>query len=127
VRTRVRVRGRNGKTLETITRRHKCTPSVINLTIWISMFKRLLVRLLLSKMNINFESSLYDYIKRTDMWKGNISAKDIRTIEIKDDIPLKYAFIILKGLEAKLKEQKSNRMQQNAMNSDDDEEEYKNL
>ncbi len=91
------------------------------------MFKRLLVRLLLSKMNINFESSLYDYIKRTDMWKGNISAKDIRTIEIKDDIPLKYAFIILKGLEAKLKEQKSNRMQQNAMNSDDDEEEYKNL
>jgi hypothetical protein len=45
------------------------------------------------------------------MWKGNITAKDTRTIKMKDNIPLKYAFIILKGLEAKLKEQKSNEMQ----------------
>jgi hypothetical protein len=72
-------------------------------------------------MNINFESSIYDYIKRTDMWKGNITANDIQTIKIKENIPLMYTFIILKGLEAKLK---SNEMQQNTMNNEDDEEEY---
>ena len=76
------------------------------LDVWIGMFKRLLVRLLLPKINIHFESSLYDYIKRTDMWKGNITTNDIKTIEIKDDLRLKHTFIILKGLENKIKQQK---------------------
>jgi len=49
---------------------------------------------------------LYDYIKRTDMWKGNITTNDIKTIEIKDDLRLKHTFIILKGLENKIKQQK---------------------
>ncbi|CAF4169460.1 unnamed protein product, partial [Rotaria sp. Silwood2] len=53
-----------------------------NLISWINMFKRLLVRLLSLNMNINFDSSLNDYVKRTDIWKGNVTKNDIQTIEI---------------------------------------------
>ena len=53
-----------------------------NLIWWISMLKRLLVRLLSPNVNINFDSSLHDYVKRIDMWKGNITKDDIKTIEI---------------------------------------------
>ena len=90
--------------LETIVSNETLAEPLKDLNIWISMFKRLLVRLLLSKMNINFESSIYNYIKRSDVWKGNISAKDIDTIEGKSDIRLKYAFVILIELQAKLNE-----------------------
>jgi hypothetical protein len=75
-----------------------------DLNCWISMFKRLLMRLLSSRMNINFESPLHDYVRRSDMWKGNITEENIRTIEIKSNIRLKHGFIILKGLEANCKE-----------------------
>jgi hypothetical protein len=78
-----------------------------DLICWISMFKRLLVRLLSPKVHINFESSLHNYVKRTDMWKGNITEDNIRTLEIKNDVRLKHAFIILKGLEAKQEEKTS--------------------
>mgnify|MGYP006983380357 FL=1 len=73
-----------------------------DLNIWIGMFKRLLVRLLLSKVNINFDSSLHQYVKRNDMWKGNITVDNLRSIEIKENIQLKHAYIILKGLESKI-------------------------
>jgi hypothetical protein len=75
-----------------------------DLNCWISMFKRLLMRLLSSRMNINFESPLHDYVRRSDMWKGNITEENVRSIEIKSNIRLKHAFIILKGLEANCKE-----------------------
>jgi hypothetical protein len=75
-----------------------------DLNCWISMFKRLLMRLLSSRMNINYESSLHEYVRRSDMWKGNITEENIRTIEIKSNIRLKHAFIILKGLEAEFNE-----------------------
>ena len=75
-----------------------------NLICWINMFKRLLARFLLFKGKINFDSSLHDYVKRADMWKGNISKDDIRTIKIKSDIHLEHAFIILIGLEDKQKQ-----------------------
>jgi hypothetical protein len=75
-----------------------------DLNCWISMFKRLLMRLLSSRMNINFESPLHDYVRRSDMWKGNITEENIRTVEIRRDIRLKHAFIILKRLEAELNE-----------------------
>ncbi|CAF5055211.1 unnamed protein product [Rotaria sp. Silwood1] len=75
-----------------------------NLTCWISMFKRLLVRLLSPNMNINFDSSLDDYVKRTDIWKGNVTKNDIQTIEINKSICLKHAYIILNGLKKKQNE-----------------------
>jgi hypothetical protein len=65
------------------------------------MFKRLLVRILLSNVDINLESPLLDYIQRSDMWKGNVTEDDIKTIEIDNNVRLKHAFIILKGLEEK--------------------------
>ena len=68
---------------------------------WINMFKRLLVRLLSSKIHINYDLSLHNYIKRIDMWKGNITKENILTIEINDNIHLKHAFIILEGLKEK--------------------------
>ncbi len=82
------------------------------------MFKRLLVRLLLTKVNINFDSSLHPYVIRSDMWKGNIIVDDLRTIEIKDNILLKHAFVILKGLETKMNEKTSMENQQGLMSSE---------
>lgn len=75
-----------------------------DLNCWIGMFKRLLVRSLSPKININFESPLYIYVKRTDMWKSDIPENSIQTIEIGDNIRLKHAFIILTKLEEEQKE-----------------------
>jgi hypothetical protein len=86
-----------------------------DLNCWINMFKRLLMRLLSSRMNINFESPLHDYVRRSDMWKGNITEENIRTIEIRRDIRLKHAFIILKGLEAELNEKTSTEKDESRM------------
>jgi hypothetical protein len=35
------------------------------------------------------------------MWKGNVTEEDIKTIEIDNNVCLKHAFVILKGLEEK--------------------------
>jgi len=69
---------------------------------WINMFKRLLVRLLLPKIDLNFDAPLQDFVKRNDIWKGNITADNVRTIDINRDICLKHTCIILKYLEQKL-------------------------
>ena len=76
--------------------------SLRNLSIWIDMFKRLLVRILLPKISINYNISLQNYVKRHDMWKGNVSFDDIQTININRDILLRHSFLILKGLENEL-------------------------
>jgi hypothetical protein len=89
-----------------------------NLICWISMLKRLLVRLLSPKININFELPLHDYVKRTDMWTGNITENNIRTIEMKNNIRLKHTFIILKGLEAKQDGKSLTENHQSLMNTD---------
>ncbi len=88
-----------------------------DLICWISMFKRLLVRLLSPKVNINFGSSLDDYVKRTDIWKGNINEDNIRTIEIESNIRLKHAFIILEGLEAEQHKETPTEKPPSSMNS----------
>jgi hypothetical protein len=87
-----------------------------DLNCWISMFKRLLVRLLSLKMNINFDSSLEDYVKRTDMWKGNITKENIQTIEVEKNIRLKHTFIILESLKAKQREISSIERHKNIIN-----------
>ena len=97
---------------------YQLADSLKDFNVWISMFKRLLVRLLLSKMNLNFDSSLYDYILRSDMWKANVTIEDIQAIAIKDNIRLKHAFVLLKGLENQIKEQKSNEVQTKTISSD---------
>jgi hypothetical protein len=97
-----------------------------DLNCWINMFKRLLVRLLSPKVNINFELPLHDYVKRTDMWKGNITVDNIRTIEINDNIHLKHAFIILKGLEAKQVEKTSTEIHQSVMGNDNKQQNNRN-
>jgi hypothetical protein len=72
-----------------------------DLICWISMFKRLLVRIRPLKINLDFDLPLRDYVKRTDMWKGNVTKENIQTIEIKNHIRLKHAFSILEELEEK--------------------------
>jgi hypothetical protein len=80
---------------------NKIADCLKDLNIWISMFKRLLVRLHPFKISIDFDLPLGDYVKRTDMWKGNVTKENIQTIEIKNHIRLKHAFSILEGLEAR--------------------------
>jgi len=83
-----------------------------NLNIWIDMLKRLLVRLTLTKVSISFDSPLQQYVRRSDTWKIDMKKDDIQTIEINNNILLKHAFIIMKGLEDRLNEKEQ------MMNSD---------
>ena len=84
-----------------------------NLNYWIDMLKRLLVRSLLPGVNIAFDVSLHDCVARSDMWKGNVTKEDIKTIEIKKDMHLKHAYLILKGLKAKQSELTTEENKQN--------------
>ncbi|CAF3346168.1 unnamed protein product [Rotaria sp. Silwood2] len=98
-----------------------------NLISWINMFKRLLVRLLSLNMNINFDSSLDDYVKRTDIWKGNVTKNDIQTIEINKSICLKHAYIIMNGLKKKQNELMIDENQRSRINNIEQQEQNQNI
>jgi len=69
-----------------------------DLNIWIDMFKRLIVRVSLANIQIDYDAPLQDYVKRSDTWKGNLTAENLRMIEINPKICLKHASIIYQGL-----------------------------
>ena len=75
-----------------------------NLIYWIDMLKRLLVRSLSPDINIDFDLSLHDCVARSDMWKGNVTKEDIKTIDINKSMRLKHGYVILKGLKARQSE-----------------------
>ena len=87
--------------IKMIVENSKMTNCLKDLNCWINMFKRLLARLRPLKNKINFDLPLADYVRRNDMWKGNVTKENLQTIEIGANVRLKHAFDIMEGLKAK--------------------------
>ncbi|CAF5059656.1 unnamed protein product [Rotaria magnacalcarata] len=64
------------------------------------MLKRLLLRVS-SNINLNFDVPLQQFAAHSDFWTVDITANNIQSFKIADDILLRHVFIILKGLEEK--------------------------
>ena len=75
-------------------------PCFRNLDCWISMLKRLIVRILMN-VNVSLDGRLQLYLERSDLWTGTVTAADIQSIKINDHVLLRHTYIILKGLEAR--------------------------
>lgn len=103
-----------------ITESNQIADCLRDLECWISMFKCLLTRLHPLTANIDFDLPLADYVKRTDMWKENISKENLQTIPIKDEICLKHAFGILEGLKQKKDSNKSSRKFQDPFHNENE-------
>ncbi|CAF3439065.1 unnamed protein product [Rotaria socialis] len=69
-----------------------------NLNCWIAILKRIMVRVL-SNVSVHLDVPLNLYLRRHDLWTGDITFADIQSITVSDDILLKHTFVILKGLE----------------------------
>jgi hypothetical protein len=76
--------------------------SLQNISEWITILKRFMVRILQDYVDLNIPIEIY--LKRTDLWNCQITEEDIETIQLDDTILLKHTFIILIGLENRLNE-----------------------
>lgn len=72
---------------------------------WISMFKRLIVRVV--NANIVLDVPLQVYLQRTDFWTDQIADGDLRTFQIDETILLQHAYVILLGLQRKKQGEKN--------------------
>jgi hypothetical protein len=70
-----------------------------NIDGWISMLKRLMIRVL--NANVSLDVPLQIYLERTDLWSDRISDADLATFQVDDDILLQHTYVILRGLENK--------------------------
>jgi hypothetical protein len=66
---------------------------------WISMLKRLMIRVL--NANVSLDTPLQLYLERTDLWSDRVNDTDLETFEVDDDILLQHTYVILRGLEKK--------------------------
>ncbi|CAF0975366.1 unnamed protein product [Rotaria sordida] len=66
---------------------------------WISMLKRLMIRVL--NANVSLDVPLQLYLERTDLWSDRVSDVDLETFQVDDDVLLQHTYIILRGLEKK--------------------------
>ncbi|CAF3907546.1 unnamed protein product, partial [Rotaria sp. Silwood2] len=66
---------------------------------WISMLKRLMIRVL--NANVSLDVPLQLYLERTDLWSDRVSDVDLETFQVDDDILLQHTYVILRGLEKK--------------------------
>ena len=64
---------------------------------WISMLKRLMIRVL--NANIDLQVPLQLYLERTDLWSDRVTVNDLDTLQVDDDILLQHTYVILRGLE----------------------------
>jgi hypothetical protein len=71
-----------------------------NLTCWIGILKRIMVRVL-SNVSVHLNVPLNLYLGRHDLWTGDTTTADIQSIAVNDDILLQHTFVILKGLETR--------------------------
>ena len=78
----------------------KLAVNLRNLSPWIGTLKRFMVRILPDYLDINIPIEVY--LKRSDLWNGQITQEDIDTIQLNETILLKHTFIILVGLENRL-------------------------
>ncbi|CAF3094613.1 unnamed protein product [Rotaria sp. Silwood2] len=70
-----------------------------SIDVWISMLKRLMIRVL--NTNVSLDVPLQLYLERTDLWSDLVSDDDLKTFEVDDDILLQHTYVILRGLEKK--------------------------
>jgi hypothetical protein len=70
-----------------------------NVEHWISMLKRLMLRIL--NANVSLDVPLQLYIERSDLWTDQVNNDDITTFEVDDKILLRHTYVILRGLEKK--------------------------
>ncbi len=82
--------------------------SLKSIDCWLSMLKRLMIRVLNANISLNVPLQLY--LKRTDLWSGSVTDVDLATFEVDDTILLQHTYVILLGLEYK-KQQISNKGQ----------------
>ncbi|CAF4949019.1 unnamed protein product, partial [Rotaria magnacalcarata] len=66
---------------------------------WISMLRRLMIRVLNANISLNVPLQLY--LERTDLWSDRVSDLDLETFQVDDDILLQHTYVILRGLEKK--------------------------
>jgi hypothetical protein len=66
---------------------------------WISMLKRLMIRVL--NANISLDVPLQLYLERTDLWSDRVNDADLATFQVDDDVLLQHTYVILRGLEKK--------------------------
>jgi hypothetical protein len=64
---------------------------------WISMLKRLMIRVL--NANVALDTPLQLYLERTDLWSDPVSDADLATFQVDDDILLQHTYVVLRGLE----------------------------
>ncbi|CAF2688702.1 unnamed protein product [Rotaria sp. Silwood2] len=93
------------RVLETFSRstfeKEKIGETLKSIDSWISMLKRLIVRVL--NANASLDIPIQYYLERTDLWSDRINFDDLTTFEVDDDILLQHTYVILTGLENKQK------------------------
>ncbi|CAF2743269.1 unnamed protein product, partial [Rotaria sp. Silwood2] len=68
-------------------------PSLKAIDCWISMLKRLMVRVLTA--NVSLDGPLELYLQRTDLWNVPIDDAALETFQVDNDILLKHTYVIL--------------------------------
>ncbi|CAF1664842.1 unnamed protein product, partial [Didymodactylos carnosus] len=66
----------------------------------INVLKRLIIRILLPIIDLSIP--IQTYLKRSDLWDENVNESDLDNIKIGENIMLKYAYVIFKGLSENL-------------------------
>ena len=77
---------------------------------WISMLKRLMIRVL--NANISLDVPLQLYLERTDLWSDRVNDADLTTFQVDDDVLLQHTYVILRGLEKKQQDNNKSFQQQ---------------
>ncbi|CAF4533121.1 unnamed protein product [Rotaria sp. Silwood2] len=69
--------------------------------VWLSVLKRLIIRVITANIDLNV--SMQIYIERTDLWNEDL-IQYLDLIKINDNILVRHTYVILEGIEAKLKQ-----------------------
>lgn len=74
-------------------------PALNTIDAWISMLKRLMIRVL--NANVSLAVPLQLYLERTDLWTDRVTDADLASFQVEDEILLQHTYVILCGLERK--------------------------
>jgi hypothetical protein len=88
--------------------KEKIAETLKTIDCWISMLKRLMIRVL--NANVSLDVPLQIYLERTDLWSNPVTDLDLATFEVEENILLQHTYVILLGLE-KRKQRFGNREQ----------------
>ncbi|CAF1355937.1 unnamed protein product [Adineta ricciae] len=74
-------------------------PPLKSVDAWISMLKRLMIRVL--NANVSLDVPLQLYLERTDLWSDRVTDVDLASFQVADSVLLQHTYVILCGLEKK--------------------------